>query len=130
MNSPDHQRLSSALRAHARGLFCIEAAVELLIGHRSWLRRDDFTATFIQTSPELTNGAVMAHVDWLAAITALDAGQLPCSGGEGRLLRIAASVADGIPVDLRNALTGLDATNTALATRAITHAAGHHPRLD
>jgi hypothetical protein len=130
MNRPDHHQLASALRAHARGLYCIEAAVELLIGHQSWLRRDDFTTTLIQMSPKLTNGATLAHVDWPAAITALDTGQLPCSGGEGRMLRIAASVADGIPADLRDALTGLDTTNTTLVTQAITHAAGHHPRPD
>ncbi len=129
MNRPDHQQLPSALRTHARGLFCIEAAVELLIGHWSWLRREDFTTTFIRTSPELTNGAIVAHVDWPVAITALDAGHLPCSGGERRILRIAASVADGIPVDLRDALTGLDTTNTTLVTQAITHAAGHHSQL-
>ena len=31
--------LAAALRAWAKGLFSAEAAVELLIGHRSWLHR-------------------------------------------------------------------------------------------
>ena len=50
---------------------------------------------------------------------------LPCSGGEGRVLRIAASIAEGVPVDLREAATGLDVNNAALAAAAVLHAAGH-----
>ena len=37
----------------------------------------------------------MAVVDWEAAVAALEAGRLPCSGGEGRILRLAASIAGG-----------------------------------
>jgi hypothetical protein len=58
-------------------------------------------------------------------ITGLDQGHLPCSGSERRMLRIAASLADGIPVDLRDALTGLDARNTDLVRDAVTRATGH-----
>jgi hypothetical protein len=50
---------------------------------------------------------------------------LPCSGGEGRVLRIAASIAEGVPVDLREAVTGLDENNAVLAAAAVLHAAGH-----
>jgi hypothetical protein len=46
----------------------------------------------------------MAAIDWPTAITALDEGGLPASGGERRVLRLAASLADGIPVDLRDEL--------------------------
>jgi hypothetical protein len=35
MNRPGHDPLPSPPHAHTAGLFCIEAAVELLIGHRS-----------------------------------------------------------------------------------------------
>ena len=35
----------------------------------------------------------------MAAAGALEAGVLPCSGGEGRVLRIAASIAEGVPVE-------------------------------
>jgi hypothetical protein len=52
-----------------------------------------------------TEGVLMATIDWPAAITALDGGGLPASGGERRVLRLAASLADGIPVDLRDAFT-------------------------
>lgn len=38
-------------------------------------------------------------------IAAIDNGDLPCRGGERRVLRLAASLSDGIPVDRRNALT-------------------------
>ena len=41
------------------------------------------------------------------------------------MLRIAACLADGIPVDLRDALTGLDARNTELVRDAVTRATGH-----
>lgn len=118
--------LSAALRAHARGLYYLEAAAELLINHQSWLHRDDFTA-FISTGPGLLTDAELAHVDWQAAITALNTGELPCSGGENRMLRLAASLADGTPVDLRDALTGIDTDNITLMTKAVLHTSGHRP---
>ena len=71
------------------------------------------------------NGAVMAAVDFEAAAAALEAGALPCSGGEGRVLRIATSIAGGVPVDLREAVTGLDGNNAMLAAAAVLHAAGY-----
>jgi hypothetical protein len=43
----------------------------------------------------------MASIEWPEAISALHAGHLPCSAGENRMLRIIASLADGIPVNLR-----------------------------
>jgi hypothetical protein len=49
---------------------------------------------------------------------------LPCSGGERRILQLSASLAGGIPVDLRDAVTGLDDRNTALIITAIQRAAG------
>jgi hypothetical protein len=41
------------------------------------------------------------------------------------VLRIAASIAEGVPVDLREAVTGLDASNIVLVAEAVLHAAGH-----
>jgi len=49
----------------------------------------------------------VAVVDWPSAVAALGT-SLPCSGGEQRMLRVTASLADGIAVDLRDTLTGLD----------------------
>ena len=123
--------LSVALRAHARGIYSLEAATELLIDQRTWLRRKDFTAAFISTGCRSLTDADWAHVDWQTAITALNAGDLPCSGGEQRMLRLAASLADGIPVDLRDVLTGIDADNVTLMSRAMLHASGRRqtPRI-
>jgi hypothetical protein len=116
--------LAAALRAHAQGLHCPEAAVELLINHAGWLRRGDFHP-FIHTAAGLINRTPMAGIDWADAITALNRGQLPCSDGEARMLRLAASLAHGIPVDLGDALTGLDAHNAELVAHAVKHATGH-----
>ena len=44
MTSP--ARLAAAPRAHAQGLYCPEAAAELLIAG-SWLQRADFTSQFV-----------------------------------------------------------------------------------
>lgn len=95
----------------------------LLIQQQSWLHRRDFVNSYVETATPTDT----ASVDWAGAIAALDAGQLPCSSGEGQLLRIASSLAEGIPIDLHDAITGLDAVNTALVTHAICHAAGHRP---
>lgn len=121
-------QLAAALRHQARGVYCTEAAAELLIAHQSWLHRADFTAQFVHISNGLTDGQAMAVIDWAEATAALRAGHLPCSGGEHRILRIAASLAGGIPVDLRDALTGLDDTNLDLAAAAILHVGGRRPQ--
>jgi hypothetical protein len=78
---------------------------------------------------EVFSGRGMAAVDFEAAAAALEAGVLPCSSGEGRVLRLAASIAAGVPVDLREVLTGLDEANSGLAAGAVLHAAGHRGLL-
>jgi hypothetical protein len=109
----------------AKGLFSTEAAVELLIRHGSWLYREDFLEIAVEFGQGIASGVVMAAADFEAAARALEAGALPCSGGEGRVLRIAASIAGGVPVDLREAVTGLDENNAVLAAAAVLHAAGY-----
>src|SRR5215467_5323949 len=121
MTSP--ATLAAGIRAHAQGLCCLEAAAELLIA-QSWLHRDDFTSRFVTAHPGVGSGQPVAVIDWPAVITALGSG-LPCSGGEQRMLKITASLADGIPVDLRDALTSLDNTNLQLLITAIRRTAGH-----
>jgi hypothetical protein len=120
--------MHTALRACARGLHPAEAAVELLINHRTWLRRDDFRDRFIHPGASITDGLTeLAEIDWPAAITALDYGDLPSSSSEQQILRLAASIADGLPVDLRDALTGLDDRNINLVTTAVLHTSGRPP---
>jgi hypothetical protein len=117
--------LAAALRAWAKGVFTAEAAVELLIGHGLWLYRQDFVEIAVESGRGIADGVAMAAVDWQAAVAALEAGRLPCSGGEGRILRLAASIAGGVAVDLGSALPGLDERNIALVAGAVLHAAGH-----
>jgi hypothetical protein len=124
MTSPSE--LAAGLRAHAQGLYCGEAAAELLIA-QSWLHRPDFTGRFITVCRSIPDGQPMAVVDWAAAVTALDS-SLPSSGGERRMLKLTASLADGIPVDLQDTLTGLDDLNLHLLITAIRHAAGKRPQ--
>jgi hypothetical protein len=131
MTEPDP--LARALRRQAQGLYCRESAVELLIAHRTWLQRTDFTRQFVHLHDGLIDGQTMAVIDWAQAIAALEAGRLPCSGSEHQILLLAASLAHGIPLDLRAALTGLDDTNRDLVAATILHASGrrpahHHPR--
>ncbi|RLU76975.1 hypothetical protein CTZ27_38435 [Streptomyces griseocarneus] len=119
------EELYLQLRAHTRGLHSSTAAVELLIAHRGWLHRADFRDQFLFTGTDFDTGEVTTGVDWPQTLQALDHGQLPCSGSEARILRIAASLGAGVPVNLREALTELDAVNTALVANAVTRATGH-----
>jgi len=62
-------------------------------------------------------------VGWRHAAAALDAGTLTGgSGSDNRVLRIAASLSElGVPVDLADAVTGLDRHNLALVLAALLH---------
>jgi hypothetical protein len=118
-------RLPAALRAAASGIHPLEAGTSLLIECGCWLHREDFTGQFVTTATSISDGTtLLATIDWEAAITALDAGKLPCSGGERRVLRLAASIAGAIPVNLYDNLPGLDQRNARLLINAIRHATG------
>ncbi|MDQ2813278.1 MAG: hypothetical protein M3Z75_15750 [Actinomycetota bacterium] len=67
-------------------------------------KRDDFLC-HVEAAACISDGTPMAWIDWDAVIAALDGGRLPASGGEQR---IAASLAAGHPVSLRDAIPGLD----------------------
>ena len=125
MTTLDPRRLGDALRAGARGIHPLEAGTSLLVECGSWLHRADFTSRFIATGPSISDGAtLLASIDWEAAVTALHAGQLPASGGERRMLLLAASIAAGTPVSLNDTLPGIDRRNAGLTVRAVAHAAG------
>jgi hypothetical protein len=116
--------LAAALRAHAEGLYCLQAAVGLLIGHQRWLRRDDFLSRFVRLLPAAVGDGVVAVVAWRAAVRAVGASGLSCSDSEAHVLRIAASIAEGVPVDLGVCLSTLDATNIGLVADAVCRAGG------
>jgi hypothetical protein len=99
--------------------------VELLIGHRQWLWRSDFGDIALNRAQHVFTGQPLVGVDFAAAVVALRAGVLPCSPSEREILLIAASIAEGIPVDLRTALECLDAGDIGLIVLALTDAAGH-----
>jgi hypothetical protein len=120
--------LAAALRAHAQGLYCDEAAAELLIA-QSWLHRPDFASQFVTVHPGIGGGQPVAVIDWTAVVTALGT-SLPCSGGEQRMLKVTASLAGGIPVDLRDTITGIDDRNVQLLIAAVRHASGKRPEDD
>jgi hypothetical protein len=116
-------QLSAALRAAAAGIHPDEAGTGLIISHGTFLRREDFTR-HVGTGACTSDGTPMAWIDWDAVIAALDGGRLPASGGEKRVVRIAASLAAGHLVSLRDAIPGLDHRSLELVTTAIRHAAG------
>ena len=124
MNTDD---LVAALRACAAGLYPLEAGTELLVGNGTFLRRGDFTTRFITRGT--SGGTPMAAIDWDAAITALNSSDLPCSGGERRILQLSASLSAGTPVSLRDTVTGLDNNNTVRLLAAIRHATGIRPSI-
>lgn len=104
------------LREGAKGIYTSEAGVELLIRagfayHRApWIRDHGSTAT-IDTKILLEESGVL-------------------SGGERRIIRLAASLLTGILVDLNYSVTGLDRTRTQLVLAAISHATGTHDGYD
>lgn len=112
-----HEQIEQGLRAWAKGCYPTEAAVELLIRHghavypgAPWLR-------------ELVVNPPMVSID--ADTLLAESG--PWSSGERRIVRIAASLLDAdCPVELVDAVSGLDRRNVALVLAAIAHAAGSH----
>ena len=126
MTTLNPRQLGDALRNGARGIHPLEAGTGLLIDCGSWLHRDDFTSRFITAGTSISDGVtLLAATDWEAAVTALHAGELPASGGERRMLLLAASIAGGIPVSLYDTLPGIDRRNASLVVGAVSHAAGH-----
>jgi hypothetical protein len=111
-------RLGDALLASACGIHPLEAGTGLLIDCGSWLHSEDFTSRFITAGTSISDGVTpLAATDW-------EAGELPASGGERRILLLAASIAGGIPVSLYDTLPGIDRRNASLVVSAVAHAAG------
>jgi hypothetical protein len=113
----------AALRAYVAGFPADQAGIELLISHGGFLTRPGFSR-FVDTFACISDGTPMAQIDWQCLHTARQQGQLAVSGGEWRILKIAASLAAGTAVSLRDTLPGLDDHNLELVVTAIRHAAG------
>ncbi len=120
--------LAEAIRAWAKGWLPTEAAAELLISHRAWLEREDFLQVAVEVVWEPFRERMIAAIDFTAAADAVQ-GVLPCSDGERQVLLVAASIAGGIPVDLREAALCMDAVNAARAAQAVCHAAGRRVQV-
>jgi len=132
-------RLAALLTASAKGYYATEAATQLLIGHEMWLHRADFLHDCVWVSTEtgdygcpaspceLPPGDVAhAFITWDYLPVFLEGA--PCSGSEGRILRLVAELAGydtGVALD--ELLSGLDATNGASVLDAIAHALHHLP---
>ena len=106
------------LRRWAKGLYSLEAGVELLI------RASD--GRFADSGqPWVQQGDVPGRW-WIDVDQMIDDNFNALSGGEVRLLRVAASLLDGPPVDLSRNLPGLDREHTQLALAAVAHPSGSH----
>ncbi|MEV2278529.1 hypothetical protein AB0I72_23380 [Nocardiopsis sp. NPDC049922] len=120
-------RLHAGLRRWACGYAADRAAVELLITHHAWLTRLDF-CPFMQDLTD-TSGEPITVIYWDEVRDALNRGRLTGSSSETAILRIALSLTIGDLVDLGQAMSGLDATNTAAVAQALITAAQHTDRV-
>jgi hypothetical protein len=117
-------QLACLLEDTAAGITADTAATGLIIGHDHFLHQPGFRR-IIAAGSSICSGEPVAVIRWKAAIHALDAGRLPCTGSQEAILRIAASLGDpAIGVHLRSVLGGLDHRNITLVTDAITAANG------
>jgi len=116
-------RLAALLRGTAAGMLADTAAADLIIRHGRFLPDPAFRR-IIAVGATVTDGQPFAVIRWNAAVTALETGHLSCSTSERAVLLIAASLAEGTPVSLRENLGSLDRRNIALVTDAIAAANG------
>jgi hypothetical protein len=106
----------------AAGMLAETAAVNLLAEHGTWLSRATFTSRCLDIAADLADipGGTAAVIRWRTAITGLH--HHGATGSEKAVLRIAASIAAGIPVSLHDALGSLDHATLRAVLRAIAHA--------
>lgn len=109
--------LADRLRAWAKGAYPLEAGVELLIRHGK---------AVYDGAPWITDDGEHA---WLDANVLLDESGA-WSGGEQRIVRLAASLIGDERVNLSDDLRGNDRRTTALLLAAIAHASGTHEGPD
>lgn len=123
-----HTQLIEGLRTWASGYSADRAAVELLITHDEWLTRADFQQ-YMESLLDHT-GQPLTVIDWEHLREAVDRNELIASSSAVQVLRIALSLAVGLPVDLGEAMTGLDATNTTAVALALVTTAQAEDRVN
>jgi len=109
--------IENRARAWARGIYPTEAGTELLIR---------------------LGGIVRPRAPWLIDgrdITAIDAEVLlehsgAFSGGQRRAVSFACSLIAGEPIDLSDAVSGVDRRTAELMVAAVAHASGSHEHSD
>jgi len=113
--------IESAVREWARGTYPTEAGVELLIRQgRAIYKNAPWITENESTAPR------MASIDVDALLDASGA----WSGGEQRIVRIAASLLGGPPIRLDDEVSGIDRKHLELVLAAIAHANGSHEHGD
>jgi len=108
----------AGLRSWAKGLYPLEAAVELLIRASN--------GRFANPGYPWIQPCDQPGWWWLDNEAINDDTLCPLSGGEQRILRIVDSLAGGTPVNLSADLTGLDRDLMVLVLAAMAHANGSH----
>ncbi|MET9825115.1 hypothetical protein ABZ038_26525 [Streptomyces sp. NPDC006349] len=120
----DAVELADALTDSADGVPALRAAIGLLVAHGLWVKRLAETPGLLLIDYSGPDPKPYG-VDWVKVVEALEARELPASGGELRLLALAASLAHpAARLPLGDAVTGLDSTNLRLVLHAIATANG------
>jgi len=123
--------LESALVRAAVGDYALEAAVLLLVNSGHWLPQlQTARLIMIALDGDAADGGPWAAVQWGDLDHALRVGVITGSPGQLRLLRAAASLADGQPIDLADLAAGVDRTELTLLLAGLAHAAGSHEHND
>lgn len=110
--------IEDAVRVWAKGIYPTEAGAELLIRQGRVYERAPWIAE--PDRPEDRPRVAGVDVDQLLNESGA------WSGGEQRMVRIAASLLGGPPVALADEVTGVGQENLALVLAAIAHANGSH----
>jgi len=119
--------LESALLRAAVGDYALEAAVLLLAESGHWLPQLQAAGLIaIALDGDAADGGPWAAIQWSDVDRAVRGGGIPGGSGQLRLLRAAASLADGQPVDLADLTAGVDRAELTLLLAAVAHAAGSH----
>ncbi|MFE6405158.1 hypothetical protein [Streptomyces alboflavus] len=131
-------QLGDALLRHHHELSRTSAAaVGLVVWHGTWIERlarvisdEDAAGVWpgLRACVTLTNGddgALDAYLHVAALHAFVERGDMAYSRTERALVALAASLAQGVPVDLQEAVTGLGPVNAAAVMYAVATAAGH-----